>query len=193
MPVIRPATLEDAKKVARIHAASWRSAYRGLLPQRYLDAMSPATLLGRWQRRLRWNASRSEQDSDTWVVERRGRVAGFVLMEPVMDDTELAGFAGEVTMLYIDPKHTGKGLGRALLDRAFELLAAREYYWAIIWVLEKNHRARRFYENAGMRVDGARREDRFVNERVSVIRYARALNPVIDFEALSRGTVSESG
>jgi ribosomal protein S18 acetylase RimI-like enzyme len=190
MTLIRPATLTDAQDIARIHADSWRSAYRGLLPQHYLDAMSPFTLRVRWERRLRWNDSRpAERDADAWVIEREQRVLGFFVLEPVMDDEELAGFAGEVSMLYVDPEHTRQGLGRALLDRAQHLLADREYYWLIIWVLDKNQPARAFYEHAGLRLDGAQRQDRFVNQRVEVVRYAKPLNPAIDFTALARGSL----
>lgn len=188
---IRPATPADAQDIARIHADSWRSAYRGLLPQHYLDAMSPFTLRVRWQRRLRWNDSRpAERDSDVWVIELEQRVLGFSVLEPVMDDDDdLAGFAGEVSMLYVDPEHTRQGLGHTLLERSLELLAEREYYWVVIWVLALNRPARAFYERAGLRPDGAYRQDRFVNENVTVLRYAKPLNPAIDFAALSRGTL----
>lgn len=190
MFVIRPATIDDALEIARIHAESWRSAYRGILPQRYLDAMSPFTLGVRWQRRLRWEATQpAERESDIWVIEDGGRVLGFATIEPCMDDDDMAGFAGEVSMLYIDPKHLRKGYGAAFLERAFELLVGRGYYWVVVWVLEENRGARAFYERAGLRPDGSAREDRFVNDRVMVLRYAKAINPVFDFSALTRGTL----
>lgn len=185
---IRSAIPEDAKDIARIHAHSWRSAYRGLLPQRYLDSMSPFVLAARWRKRLRWDHSRLDRaEQDILVLEHLGRVLGFAEIGPCVDDEDLIGFAGEVNMLYIEPESTGRGLGRRLLDHGLQLLAEREYFWVVIWVLEQNHRARGFYERAGLRWDTAIREDRFVNERVSVIRYAKALNPVVDFAALARG------
>lgn len=190
MTRVRSASPEDAKDIARIHAHSWRTAYRGLLPQGYLDAMSPFVLAARWQKRLRWDSSRPDsREQDILVVEHEGRVAGFAEIGPCVDDAELVGFAGEMNMLYVDPELVGRGLGRQLLDHGLRALAGREYFWVVIWVLEDNQRARRFYERAGLRWDMASREDRFVNERVTVLRYAKALNPVVDFAALARGAV----
>lgn len=190
---VRSAVPEDAKDIARIHAHSWRKAYRGLLPQRYLDAMSPFVLTVRWQKRLRWDSSRPDRvEQDILVAEHNGRVAGFAEIGPCTDDSDLIGFAGEINMLYVDPELTGQGLGHLMLDHGLRMLTEREYFWVVIWVLEANQRARRFYERAGLRWDTTVREDRFVNERVSVFRYAKALNPVVDFAALAGGAVVES-
>jgi len=38
--MIRPATPEDARAIAEVHVASWRYAYRGLLPDDVLDRLS---------------------------------------------------------------------------------------------------------------------------------------------------------
>jgi hypothetical protein len=54
-----------------------------------------------------------------------------------------------------------------------------------VWVLARNDRARRFYESEGLRLDGARRWDPFGDRAVPVVRYARALNPVVDFTELA--------
>ena len=35
--MIRPATLNDAPEIARVHVASWRSTYQGLLPDDFLE------------------------------------------------------------------------------------------------------------------------------------------------------------
>lgn len=189
---VRSASPEDARDIARIHAASWRTAYRGLLPQGYLDAMNPFVLAARWQKRLRWDRSRPDsREQDILVVEHEGRVAGFAEIGPCVDDPDLVGFSGEVNMLYVEPDLVGRGLGRRLLGHGLRTLAEREYFWVVIWVLEDNQRARRFYERAGLRWDTAVRQDRFVNERVTVVRYARALNPVVNFAALARGAVVE--
>lgn len=191
---VRSATPEDAKDIARIHAHSWRTAYRGLLPQRYLDAMSPFVLTVRWQKRLRWDSTRPDRgEQDILVVEHEGQVAGFTEIGPCVDDSDLIGFAGEVNMLYVEPDLVGRGLGRRMLDHGLRVLGEREFYWVVIWVLEANEPARRFYESAGLRWDTAVREDRFVNERVSVVRYAKALNPIVDFTALAGGSAVKSG
>jgi hypothetical protein len=37
---IRRAVADDARGIAQVHVKSWQAAYRGLLPQSYLDALS---------------------------------------------------------------------------------------------------------------------------------------------------------
>jgi len=50
--MLRAAVPADARAIAEIHVASWRSAYRGLLPDSLLDAMSVDELEQRWRSRL---------------------------------------------------------------------------------------------------------------------------------------------
>ena len=38
--MIRPATVDDAAAVAHVHVSSWRSTYRGLMPDAVLDSLS---------------------------------------------------------------------------------------------------------------------------------------------------------
>jgi GNAT superfamily N-acetyltransferase len=50
--VIRAARVGDAAQIAVVHVRSWQGAYRGLLPQAYLDGLDPAERVGRWERSL---------------------------------------------------------------------------------------------------------------------------------------------
>lgn len=184
---IRPARREDdARAIAEIHVGGWQSAYRDLLPARYLDSLDPGEVGPRWLQRVQTQAQLRPSACDLWVIEEKHRVAGFTLVGPCRDGDDTAGFAGEVLMLYVHPDRVGEGLGSKLLARAFDVLAERGYYWVVVWVLEGNHRAQRFYRRMGLRPDGTRRWDRFDGRPVPVIRFARALNPVVDFDALSR-------
>jgi RimJ/RimL family protein N-acetyltransferase len=46
---------------------------------------------------------------------------------------------------------------------------------AVLWVLEDNPRARRFYEREGWALDGERKEDEYLGFRVAEVRYRIAL------------------
>ena len=178
----------DARAIARVHSETWRDTYRNLLPARYLAGLRVPALTTYWHRRIASPAvGGTDGRRNIWVAEQDGEVAGFAVIGPCLDEESLIGFAGEVSMLYVLPAHTGRGLGRAMLEQALEELADREHYWCIVWVLEGNRGARDFYEHMGLRLDGARRFDRFRGEDVPVLRYAIALNPAMDFDALTRG------
>jgi GNAT superfamily N-acetyltransferase len=177
---VRAAHGGDAEELARVHLASWRWAYRGLLPDGYLGRLRQDELAARWWRRL----AAGEVDEAVRILELEGRVRGFVSYGPFRDDPTWLGYAGEIYMLYLEPELVGHGLGQALLRRAFDELARHRCHWVVVWVLAKNERARRFYERQGLGLDGARRWDPFGDRAVPVLRYAKALNPVVDFEAL---------
>jgi len=177
---VRPAERADAEAIASVHIDSWRWAYRGLLPSGYLRRLRERELAARWDRRL----SLVDLDEAIRVVEHDGRVGGFVTYGPRRDDPTWLGHAGEIFMLYLDPSLVGRGLGRQLIDQAFEELARVQCHWVVVWVLARNAPARRFYERAGLRLDGARRWDPFGDRAVPVVRYAKALNPVFDWQGL---------
>ena len=182
----------DAQAIARIHVDSWQATYgNGLLPRQYLDRLTIAGLTERWQKRLgqlsRGSPATPAHIADAysvWVAEIGDEVVGFAEFGPCTQDPALAGFAGEVYMLYVHPSAQGRGIGRDLLDCAVAELAAYSFYWLVIWVVAGNQRAQAFYRRAGLKSDGARRIDHFAGQSVPVVRYARPLNPIIDFDRL---------
>ncbi|HEU5369692.1 MAG TPA: GNAT family N-acetyltransferase, partial [Ktedonobacterales bacterium] len=82
---------------------------------------------------------------------------------------------GEVRAIYLAQAAAGKGIGRALFAHAVADLRARGYQRATLWVLESNARARRFYEVAGWRPDGARKTEERPGALLREVRYAIAL------------------
>ncbi|MGZ4388822.1 MAG: N-acetyltransferase family protein [Gaiellaceae bacterium] len=88
------------------------------------------------------------------VLERWRTSADTILL-----DEEELGFAavspGWLNGLYVRPEAWGTGVAALLHDRA---LAALGSGTARLWVLEENHRARRFYERRGWRPDGTTRD-----------------------------------
>ena len=48
--MVRPAVLDDAAAIARVHVASWRTTYRGLLPDDFLSSLSEESYTDRWRR-----------------------------------------------------------------------------------------------------------------------------------------------
>ena len=143
MVTLREATDHDSAAIARLHAESWRSAYRGLLSDDYLDHRVHAERATLWQTRF------SEKDSKPFFVilaETGAQLAGFACVFPQDHPT----FGSFLDNLHVAPQSTRQGIGRQLLvGVARRLIAQKTPGGLYLWVIEKNRRARRFYSKAG--------------------------------------------
>ena len=166
--IIRRATTADAAAIAGLHVAAWRWAYRGLLPDEYLDGMAASIprRAARWRERL----SHPDPEERTWLVEREGGLAGFAGTGPARDGDADPGSA-ELYAIYLAEPEAGRGLGRELLAHALDDLRRRGYAAATLWVLAGNARARRFYEAFGWRPDGATKTEEGPGLVLEEIRY----------------------
>jgi GNAT superfamily N-acetyltransferase len=61
-------------------------------------------------------------------------------------------------LLFVDPVHAGRGVGRAMLDAAHDVLRDAGRTEAFLFTEERNTRARAVYAAAGYRPDGMVRE-----------------------------------
>jgi GNAT superfamily N-acetyltransferase len=168
---VRAAVVEDAEQIADVHVRSWQAGYRGLLPQDYLDGLDPAARVP--ARRQLLEASDLPR-TGTLVAADDGQVVGFAHVGPSRDE-DADSSVGEVFAIYLAPGAWGKGHGRELMAAALADLVQAGYRQATLWVLEPNARARRFYEAAGFRPDGASMEDDSRGFPLAEIRYRRAL------------------
>jgi GNAT superfamily N-acetyltransferase len=169
--VIRPATLDDARAVARVHVRSWRGAYTGLLPGDLLRAISVDQRERRWRQTI-GGGGRSGLLLVVVVAELLGGFAYLCQAE----DGGARPQVGQLDALYLDPSCWGRGLGRQLHDRALEALGALGYRSAVLWVLEGNVRARGFYERMGWTADGAVKVERWEGFTLHEVRYLRELS-----------------
>jgi len=162
---VRAANEEDAPAIARVHVESWQATYPGIVPQRVLENLSVERRMARWSSLLA-----DPGEARIWIAELDGRVAGFAGTTRPADPALGIGVA-ELETIYLLPAAQGLGLGRLLLKRATDDLMARGFSAAILWVLTANDRARRFYEAAGWRPDGAAQMLDFDGTPVEEIRY----------------------
>lgn len=104
------------------------------------------------------------------VAELQGTLVGFVIFGSSAPDHG-DGHTSEVYALNVDPDRWRRGVGRALLTAATEVLGERGSTDAVLWVLTDNARARRFYERQGWTPDGATRVERFGDADLEEVRY----------------------
>jgi RimJ/RimL family protein N-acetyltransferase len=166
---VRPADLVDVEVLGSIHVRAWQAAYRGYMPDAYLDGLRADVRAAMWAQ----NLSRPQPGSAVLVAEREGCVVGFAALGA---DREAQG-TGELFALNVDPDHWGGGVGRALLGATCAELSKLDFTDAVLWVLPGNVRARRLYEVGGWRPDGAARTADVLGVTVGEVRYRRALPP----------------
>jgi ribosomal protein S18 acetylase RimI-like enzyme len=172
--IVRAATEEDAGVIAGIHVRSWRAAYRGLMPDTYLDSLDP----DEWAQRHRGRILIPEPGMTRWVAEREdGSVIAFAALGPARDPSPGPG-AGEVYAIYVEPDLRRRGAGRALVAHAVETFRSQGFGTGTLWVLRDNAPARAFYEALGWRFDGAEKDFEvpgFPDARVPEVRYVLPL------------------
>jgi len=167
MPV-RTAVAEDVPEIARLHVNVWRAAYRGHVPEAYLDALDVSNSAERWAKNLR-DASRV-----LLVATEEHRVVGFCSLVPSRDADAL-GSVGEISALYVDANRWRCGHGSALIDSATDAAPSRGFSELTLWVLTANHGARAFYEARGFEMDGRTKTDQHESFALVETRYRRPL------------------
>ena len=141
--IIRQATLEDAAGIARVHVDTWRTTYRGIVPEDYLTNMSYEESEKRWAARL----NDSEGKTCIYVAEdEAGHIVCFVSGGPDRDNDPV--YKGELYAIYILQAQHGEGIGRRLTLALVEGLLQMGLDSMILWVFAVNP-ARRFYEALG--------------------------------------------
>jgi ribosomal protein S18 acetylase RimI-like enzyme len=171
-----PVTIEAAKPadaigISRVHTRSWQQAYRGIFPDEYLDNLD-------WRSRLPfWEGALEAPDPRRViaVARRGGAVIGFAAAGPARDE-DLPSRSAEIFAIYVEPDAWSQGAGAALLDAVIAGLAkdADGFDVIYLWVLEDNHRARRFYEAHGFRPDGGRLSTERGGTSAAEVRYRRS-------------------
>lgn len=141
--LIRRASLADLSGLVKVHVDAWKSTYRGIVPDDYLDRLNYEQGAKGWERML-------SQDSDSHVylaAGTSGTVVGFASGGPNHGKEE--GYDAELYAIYILEEHHRQGIGKALLSRLAENLCGGGFHALLTWVLADNTPSRRFYESMG--------------------------------------------
>lgn len=167
--MIRLATLGDARAIATIHVEAWRAAYRGIVPDEYLDSLS---IDGR---EPVWRQSLLAADTSTWVAQESDAIAGWISAGRSRD-TDAGTSAGEIWAVYVAPGYWGKGVGRSLCRHAEQHLRTEGFITVTLWVLQDNTRAVKFYQSNGFVLDiGATKQIERGGKTLSEVRFRKPL------------------
>ncbi len=151
--VVRAATRADLPAIATIHSDGWHESYAPLVSPATLARVTPAARLASW---TRWFDAGGQQ---LYVLDTAAGVSGFCRLSAPQPVADPPSGHGELTHLYLDPPWIGEGAGHCLFTFATHTLQASGCTGMLLWTLEGNARARRFYQRHGMHTDGARKDE----------------------------------
>jgi GNAT superfamily N-acetyltransferase len=135
--VFRHANIEDAHRIAALHADSWRRHYRGAYADSYLDGDVENDRRSVWSARLA-----TPSNTTTILAEQDGRLLGFVHVE--FDEDPRWGSL--LDNLHVVNDQRGTGIGSKLLTRAAQAVDRQATQAGMyLWVLALNTAAQQFY------------------------------------------------
>jgi GNAT superfamily N-acetyltransferase len=166
---VRTAQLEDVDEMAHVHVRSWQVTYRNVLSAAFLAALDVNSWIVRWRDRI----ARLQAGDAILVLEEQGRVIGFISVGEAESFEQ--GEVGELQAIYLDPEHTGHGLGVLLHNAGLTSLRNAGFRSALLWVGVENRPARLFYERNGWTAVGEPSMKSLAGITMAVQRYERPL------------------
>lgn len=141
---IRAATPDDARQIATVHVASWRTTYRGIVPDDLLAGLALEPRERYWGGII----ANPEAAEFVYVAESAsGEVIGFASGGPERSE-HMQDFTSRLYAIYLLEGWQRGGIGRRLVLAVVGGLLARGHESMMLWVLADNP-ARGFYERLG--------------------------------------------
>lgn len=164
--IIREADPKDSLEIAKVHVKAWQCAYRGQIPDDYLDKLSVSKRQSMWEGLIKNPYPRSK----TLVGQLNNQIVGFCSYGPSRDKDSSEDI-GKVFSIYIDPDNTGKGVGTGLIKKAVNDLKGLGFKKVTLWVFDSNEKAKEFYKKRGWEFDGKTKIEKRDNFELKEVRY----------------------
>ena len=118
----------------------WKKEYRGIIDDEILDNLNRNEKIKKWREHY--------TVGNVIVAEENGVVLGYCKYDDnvVSKNTDIDS---EIIAIYVDCDKLGRGVGRKLVEYVMNDLRNKNKSKMIIWCLEKNENARKFYEKMG--------------------------------------------
>lgn len=142
---IRESTQNDVPGMAKVRVDTWRSAYKGIVPDEFLERLSYQSTAEGWQKAFWENR---KPGVAVFVAENEQKeIVGIAICGPEQSQDPI--YRGEIYVLYVLPQYQNQGIGRehvaACVQHLIQQLAVETM---LIWVMAENP-YRRFYESLG--------------------------------------------
>ena len=138
--LIRKVKYEDIEQIVDINIKDWKREYKGIINDNILNNLDRNKKIEKWKQHY--------NIGNVIVAEENGKVLGYCRYDDNVDykNTEIDS---EIIAIYVDCDNLGNGIGRKLVEYVMKDLKAKNRTKMIIWCLEKNENARKFYEKMG--------------------------------------------
>lgn len=164
--MIRRAELSDISRMAEISVYGWRNTYRGIISdaELFINRQVDKTI-------ERFKTSILDENRRTFVYqdETDQIIKAMFGLSDCRDEDKLSAY--ELPFIYVEKAFERQGIGKEIIayfEAEGRAVGKAEY---VIWVLEKNGLARRFYEKCGYKTDHTMKYDEKIE--ASEIRYCK--------------------
>ncbi|MCX7749376.1 MAG: GNAT family N-acetyltransferase [Clostridia bacterium] len=147
---IRWADENDWHDLGVIHSGAYRSAYKNIIPDYYLQNYTVEKRQEYYRNALRAGTEKIA------IMFVDGKAAGLITVGKCRDE-DLDNTYGEILGIYLLEDFWGMGFGKRLIHWGSDRIKESGYSRVALWVLKENVNARRFYESLGFICDGKER------------------------------------
>lgn len=138
--LIRTIKYEDIEQIVDINIKAWKKEYKGIIDDEILNNLNRQEKIKKWKK--------SYNKGNVIVAEESGTILGYCRYDDstVYKNTDIDS---EIIAIYVDCDKLGNGIGRKLVEYVKNDLKNKNKAKMVIWCLEKNQNARKFYEKIG--------------------------------------------
>ena len=138
---------EVLMQVAEIVVNGWKTAYKGIIDDEYLDSLNVEK---KYEKRLK-----DYEENGFIVAEMNNEIVGFCRY--TLDNLfskQIKEIDGEICAIYVKPELKRKGIGRKLFEYVMNEFKNNGNKNVILWCLKENYPSRVFYEKMGGKICG---------------------------------------
>lgn len=140
----------DILNISKVHAKTWKQAYKGLINDKYLNRIYDEFWVPKFSQLFQgkdYEVAVYTVDSKITGCITYGKIQDFIV--PLNKEEVLRENIGEIITFYVLPEYWRNKQGCKLASYAIEELKRKGYKGCYLWVLYNNERAIKFYEKFG--------------------------------------------
>jgi ribosomal protein S18 acetylase RimI-like enzyme len=143
---IRNISEEDIPQVVDIQVEGWRTAYKGIIDDVFLNSMDKEKQIER--------RKNDYKQGNFIVAVVKNEIVGFCRYDEVVISPDGGEYDSELMALYVKPELKHQGIGKSIFNYVANDLIDKGKTKMILWCLKENYSSRAFYEKMGGTIVG---------------------------------------